>query len=81
MSGGRHEISVSEPFKGEDGEYVEVLLATAHDYEIIPGEGELKDQKIIPGWTGRLHRAFARFVFDISVREMKWEDERRAKGL
>lgn len=81
MSGGRHEISVSEPFKGDGGEYVEVLFATAHDYKIIPEEGDLSKQKAIPEWTGRLHRAFARLVLDVAVRELKWEDERKGKGL
>ncbi|RHZ50191.1 uncharacterized protein CDV56_101600 [Aspergillus thermomutatus] len=78
MSGGRHELSVSEPFDGAgDGEsqapFVEVRFASAHDYEIVPEEGDLQHQKTIPGWTGRLHRGYARLLLDCSVRELKRE--------
>lgn len=90
MSGGRHEMSVSAPFREpgngngrDDGEgpYVEVRFTSAHDYETIPEEGGLEEQKCIPMFMGRLHRAFARAVLDMAVRELRWEDERRGKGL
>lgn len=83
MSGGRHEISVSEPFKSGDGDelLVDVVFSTAHDYEIVPEEGGLMNQKAIPAWSGRLHRLFAMLILDMAVRELKWEDERREKGL
>lgn len=78
MSGGRHELSVSEPFGGvEDdqgeGPFVEVRFACAHDYEIVPEEGDLQHQKTIPGWTGRLHRGYARLLLDCAVRELRRE--------
>lgn len=62
MSGGRHELSVPEPFEEvEDdesqGPFVEVRFASAYDYEVVPEEGDLQHQKMIPGWTWRLHRA------------------------
>jgi hypothetical protein len=81
MSGGRHELSVSEPFDGvEDdesqGPFVEVRFASAHDYEIVPEEGDLQHQKTIPGWTGRLHRGYARLLLDCAVRELKREYEK-----
>ncbi|KAJ6114926.1 hypothetical protein N7486_000704 [Penicillium sp. IBT 16267x] len=69
MSGGRHEMSVSEPFEVEgEGRFVEVRFASAHDYEVVEGEG-LK-QKIMPEWTNRLHRGFARLVLDFAVRDL-----------
>ncbi|KAJ5233845.1 uncharacterized protein N7469_005611 [Penicillium citrinum] len=71
MSGGRHEMSVSEPFevKGE-GKFVEVRFSAAHDYEIIPEEKG--KQKIMPEWTNRLHRGYARFVLDSAAREVEF---------
>ncbi|KAJ5111045.1 hypothetical protein N7532_001580 [Penicillium argentinense] len=74
MSGGRHEMSVSEPFevKGE-GRFVEVRFSAAHDYEVVPGEGN--NQKILPEWSNRLHRGFARFILDCAVREVVREFE------
>lgn len=91
MSGGRHEISVSEPFweKGDrDGDsegkgemMVEVRFASAHDYEVVPEEGGVDRQKVIPAWSARLHRAFAMVILDMAVRELRWEAERREKGL
>lgn len=88
MSGGRHELSVSHPFPpSRTGEVastpddvtaeqcmVEVRFASAHDYEVVPAEGELEDQKTIPKWTGRLHRGYARLLLDQAVRELEVED-------
>jgi hypothetical protein len=80
MSGGRHELSVSPAFipkedhnngHGLDNEpMVELRFASAHDYEIVPAEGPLEKQKILPAWILRLHRAYARFVLDMVVKEM-----------
>lgn len=72
MSCVRHEMSVSEPFRvNGKGMFVEVRFASAHDYEVVDAEGELEKQKIIPAWTLRLHRAYARFVLDSTVRELQ----------
>ncbi|OJJ44247.1 hypothetical protein ASPZODRAFT_135037 [Penicilliopsis zonata CBS 506.65] len=68
MSGGRHEMSVSEPFFLGGEAWVEVRFSSAHDYEIVEGE---KTQKIIPDWTGRLHRGYARLVLDDAVRNLE----------
>lgn len=70
MSGGRYEMSVSEPFevKGE-GKFVEVRFSAAHDYEVVSEEKER--QKILPEWTNRLHRGYARFVLDSAAREVE----------
>lgn len=78
MSGGRHEMSVSEPFEGEGedkalGPFVEVRFASAHDYETFPSEGSFENQKQLPKWTGRLHRGYARFLLDAAVRELEQE--------
>ncbi|KAJ5397034.1 hypothetical protein N7509_005147 [Penicillium cosmopolitanum] len=72
MSGGRHEMSVSEPFevKGQ-GRLVEVRFSAAHDYEIVPEEGKGKRQKILPEWTNRLHRGYARVILDVAAREVE----------
>ncbi|KAI9927876.1 hypothetical protein MW887_002728 [Aspergillus wentii] len=74
MSSGRHETSVSEPFEGEgedkaNGPFVEVRLASAHDYEIFPEEGNL--QKMIPAWLDRLHRGYARWILHKAVCEVQ----------
>ncbi|KAJ5538161.1 hypothetical protein N7494_007640 [Penicillium frequentans] len=69
MSGGRHEMSVSGPFEVEGRSFVEVRFASAHDYEVF--EAEVLKQKILPEWTNRLHRGFARLVLDITVRELE----------
>ncbi|KAH7039508.1 hypothetical protein B0J12DRAFT_580381 [Macrophomina phaseolina] len=66
MSGGRHEMSVGEV--GHDGT-VEVRFASAHDYEWIKDEG--KNQKTIPEWTARLHRAYARWLLDERIEALK----------
>lgn len=71
MSGGRHEITVSKPFKEEGRQVVEVRFASAHDYEIVSEEGDLEKQKIIPAWVGRLHRGYARLVLDTAVWELQ----------
>lgn len=39
---------------------VEVRLASAHDYEVVPGEGDLSSQKTIPKLESRLHGALVR---------------------
>lgn len=74
MSGGRHEMSISR-LDLEDGEtqepFVEVRFASAHDYETVSEEGGLERQKKIPGWTGRLHRGYARWVLDSAVQELR----------
>lgn len=70
MSGGRHEMSVSEAFEVEGvGKVVEVRFGTAHDYEVIASEGD--KQKILPSWSMRLHRGFARLVLDRAVAEIE----------
>ncbi|KAJ5613684.1 hypothetical protein N7528_007338 [Penicillium herquei] len=71
-SGGRHEISVSEPYRveGESELFVDVRFSAAHDYEIVPKEGDLRNQKILPEWTNRLHRGYARLILDLAAREL-----------
>lgn len=70
MSGGRHELSVSEPFDVDgDGRMVEVRFSSAHDYEVVEDEGEA--QKILPAWTMRLHRGYARLILDRAVKEVE----------
>lgn len=64
-----HEMSVSGPFEVEGRSFVEVRFASAHDYEVF--EAEVLKQKILPEWTNRLHRGFARLVLDITVRELE----------
>ncbi|KGO77383.1 hypothetical protein PITC_040370 [Penicillium italicum] len=72
MSCVRHEMSVSEPFRvNGQGMFVEVRFSTAHDYEVVDAEGELEKQKIIPDWTLRLHRGYARLILDSAVRELQ----------
>lgn len=72
---------------GTDGEeYVEVTFSSAHDYETVPGEGRgrgggLQAQKSLPTWSAALHRLLARIILDLGVRELKWESERKGKGL
>ncbi|PTU21824.1 hypothetical protein P175DRAFT_0500709 [Aspergillus ochraceoroseus IBT 24754] len=80
VSGGRHEMSVSGPLEmegrrreeeeeEEEGPFVEVRFASAHDYVVVPEEGER--QKTIPGWVGRLHRGYARLILHLAVRELQ----------
>ncbi|KAF9252582.1 hypothetical protein DTO027I6_3028 [Penicillium roqueforti] len=77
MSRVKHEMSVSEPFwKNGQGMFVEVRFASAHDYEIVDVEGELGKQKIIPDWTLRLHRGYARLILDSAVRELQRDVEK-----
>ncbi|KAJ6031384.1 hypothetical protein N7540_002116 [Penicillium herquei] len=73
MSGGRHELSVSEPYRvGSESElFLDVRFSAAHDYEIVAGEGDLGNQKILPEWTNRLHRGYARLILDLAVRELQ----------
>lgn len=74
MSGGRHEISISRPDSEDDNPeepFMEVRFASAHDYETVSEEGGLERQKKIPGWTGRLHRGYARWVLDSAVQELR----------
>lgn len=78
MSGGRHEMSVSEPFEVDDNgsghdKLVEVRFATSHDYEIVEAEGNLEQQKLLPRWSIRMHRGYARLILDRAVRELKSE--------
>ncbi|KAL4754362.1 hypothetical protein BDW72DRAFT_190224 [Aspergillus terricola var. indicus] len=72
MSGGRHEMIVSEPFrmKGQ-GEMVEVRFSAAHDYEVVEEEGGLRQQKVLPAWAIRLHRGYARLILDMAAREVE----------
>lgn len=66
MSGGRHELPVGEV----DAEgMVEVGFSAAHDYEVVPEEGHA--QKTIPEWTKRLHRAYAMWLLDERVEEVR----------
>ena len=72
MSGGRHEMSISEPFEVQgQGKFIDVRFASAHDYEIVESEGPLEEQKIIPNWTMRLHRGCARLVLDVAARDLE----------
>lgn len=65
-SGGRHELSVGDV----DGEgMVEVCFASVHNYEWVESDGER--QKTIPGWTSRLHRAWAMYLLDERMRALK----------
>ncbi|ROV94434.1 hypothetical protein VSDG_05887 [Cytospora chrysosperma] len=66
MSGGRHEWGVDEA--AHDGT-VEVRFGSAHDYEWIDSEG--KNQKTIPEWTARLHRAYAMWLLDERIEALK----------
>jgi hypothetical protein len=66
----RHELSVSEPFGINGREFVEVRFASAHDYEVVGVEGGLEKQKIIPAWVMRLHRGYARYVLDSTVKSL-----------
>ncbi|OJJ75550.1 hypothetical protein ASPBRDRAFT_116678 [Aspergillus brasiliensis CBS 101740] len=68
MSGGRHEINISDVYIYHGEEVVDVRFASAHDYEIV-GE-EQQQQKIIPAWVGRLHRGYARVLVDCAVRDI-----------
>lgn len=66
MSGGRHEFSVGDVDKDA---MVEVRFGSAHDYEWIDSEGE--NQKTIPQWVSRLHRAYAMWLLDERVRAVR----------
>lgn len=66
MSGGRHEISLSDV---DTNGIVELRFASAHDYEWIPEEGTA--QKVQHKWVGRLHRAFAMWLLDERIRTLK----------
>ena len=48
---------------------VEVRFGSAHDYECVDSEG--KDQKAIPEWTSRLHRAYAMWLLDERIQALK----------
>ncbi|KAJ5726272.1 uncharacterized protein N7483_007629 [Penicillium malachiteum] len=73
MSGGRHEMSVSEPYRvdSESELFLDVRFSAAHDYEVVPEEGDLEIQKILPEWTNRLHWGYARLILDLAVRELQ----------
>lgn len=66
MSGGRHEFSVGDADKNG---MVEVRFGSAHDYEWIDSEG--RNQKTIPEWVSRLHRAYAMWLLDERIRALK----------
>ena len=68
MEGGRHEWTVGSG-GGEAGDEVEVRFASAHDYKVIAGEGG--EGKVIPKWVQTLHRAYARFLLDEAVKEVR----------
>lgn len=68
MSGGRHELNISELYIYQGEEVVDVRFASAHDYQIISDEEE--KQKIVPAWVGRLHRGYARALVDWAVRDL-----------
>lgn len=74
MSGGRHEISVSQSFDMEDAKgrepFVEMRFASAHDYKTVSEEGILRSQRRVPAWVGRLHGGYARWVLDSVVQEL-----------
>ncbi|KAL4941660.1 hypothetical protein BDV06DRAFT_178077 [Aspergillus oleicola] len=73
MSGGRHEFTVEGPYyipgRDDEGLFFEFRFASAHDYQIVPEEGDLSRQKTIPKWTARLHRGYARLLLDRAVKE------------
>ncbi|CEJ57114.1 hypothetical protein PMG11_05819 [Penicillium brasilianum] len=78
MSGGRHEMSVSQPYEiPGQGRVVDVKFMGAHDYEIVREEGD--EQKIIPAWVMRLHAGYARLILDLAAREVV-EEYGKAKG-
>lgn len=66
MSGGRHEWSVGQV---DSHGMVEVRFGSAHDYEWVSDEGN--EQKTIPEWTARLHRAYARWLLDERVAALR----------
>lgn len=66
MSGGRHEFSVGDV---DHHGTVEVRFGSAHDYEWVDSEG--KDQKAIPEWVSRLHRAYAMWLLDERIQALK----------
>ncbi|KAG8165963.1 hypothetical protein KVR01_004515 [Diaporthe batatas] len=68
MSGGRHEFSVGDVDKTG---MVEVRFGSAHDYEWADSEG--KNQKTIPEWVSRLHRAYTMWLLDERVRALKMQ--------
>ena len=50
MSGGRHEMSVSDMYEVPgQGQFVDVRFSGAHDYEMVAIERE--KQKVIPAWV------------------------------
>ncbi|KAI3397696.1 hypothetical protein diail_10465 [Diaporthe ilicicola] len=73
MSGGRHEFSVGDVDR--DG-MVEVRFGSAHDYEWVDSEG--RNQKAIPEWTARLHRAYAMWLLDERVRTLQKQADAEA---
>ncbi|KAL4970164.1 uncharacterized protein BDV14DRAFT_70660 [Aspergillus stella-maris] len=73
MSGGRHEFTVKGPYfipgREDEGLFIDFRFASAHDYQIVPDEGDLSRQKTIPKWAARLHRGYARLLLDQAVKE------------
>ena len=70
MSGGRHEMSISDPFEieGQEGRFIDVRFGSTHDYEIVHEEGDLSQQKILPKWVSWCHRAYSRWILGSAVR-------------
>ncbi|KAL4805562.1 hypothetical protein BDV18DRAFT_141275 [Aspergillus unguis] len=75
MSGGRHELSMSEPYyvpgRESEGMFFDLRFSSAHDYEIVPEEGGIEKQKTIPKWIARLHRGYARWILDRAARDFR----------
>jgi hypothetical protein len=67
MDGGRHEVGLRDVDAGS-GEAT-LVFGTAHDYAVVPGEKDAG--KIIPGWVGRLHRAYAMFLLDEAAKDIR----------
>lgn len=66
MSGGRHEFSVGDV---DHQGIVEVRFGSAHDYEWVDSEG--RNQKTVPEWVARLHRAYSMWLLDERVQTLK----------
>lgn len=73
MSGGRHEFSVGDE---DHNGMIEVRFGSAHDYELVDSEG--KNQKAIPQWTSRLHRAYAMWLLDERIQALERQTGTRA---
>ncbi|KAL4906775.1 hypothetical protein BDW74DRAFT_176385 [Aspergillus multicolor] len=70
-SGGRYEFSVSEPYLDPElGWVADLRIASAHDYNVVSGEGDLERQKVLPQWLARLQRGYARVILDQAIMNM-----------